>query len=132
MLAALNLANEWYIPVDEEARQKANPEYVPTAFLLAGLSFRDREILQNLESGRVDPASGRVSLNLGSAVAHALRCGVKGWKNFGNPAVTFKADTEPDAKASEESLQLIPGELCQELYGKIRSRSWLSEEARKN
>lgn len=135
MLLALDLAQKWYTPEAEEARQKADPEYIPAKFLLAPLSFRDREILQNLESGRMDPSSGRISLNGGSSVAHALRCGVKGWSGIVTAAgteVAFKADPAPDAKASEESLTLIPGDLWQELYGAIRERSWLTVEARKN
>jgi hypothetical protein len=124
-LRVLSLAEAWYKPPSEEAACKADASYVPAEFLIRPMSLAAQEAHQN--------CAGHEGA-LGTMVRLALKAGLRGARGLvdaGGKAVEF-AGEGPQKEPTDAFLELLPWEVRVELWREIRTRSFLSEEQRKN
>lgn len=108
----------------------------PTVFLCRFQHYRDRaKFFDTLKTGGAEGTA----LNAGTRERNVLRAGLVGWRNLLDSEghdVPFK--TDPSRKengrecVSEDSLNLLPGNVLTEIANFITERSTLDEDERKN
>jgi hypothetical protein len=131
MLFAVS-ANQVFEYVCERERDVENP----TVFVLRSLTARElggiEDKVTQLNQGK-DGENVTVSIFTGTQSLMALRAGLRGWKNFMVDADTpAQFQTNKAGVPTDETLDLIPAEVRQELANEILAKTRIKEDDAKN
>jgi len=120
-----NKSWEYVLLVDREL-----PPEQQTVFELKALSARE---LATIEDGSVrSDREGKLEYLSGTQTIRILELGVRGWRNFKDPAGTDVPFRENNGKPRHENWDLLRPEWRRELANAITEQNRLSEEERKN